>query len=45
VFNDERREKNCRQHWRNCLAHGNASFGGEEQEGDEATVAAASVGF
>ena len=44
VFNGERREKNCRQHWRSRLAHGNASFGGEEQEGAEAT-AAASAGF
>jgi len=39
VFNDERREKNFRQHWRDRLAHGDASFGGEDQEGAEATVA------
>jgi hypothetical protein len=45
VFDDERREKNCWQHWRNRLAHGNASFGGEEQEAAEAAVAAASAGF
>jgi hypothetical protein len=45
VFDDERLEKNCRQHWRNRLAHGNAGFGGEEQEGAEATIAAAGAGF
>jgi hypothetical protein len=45
VCRGERHKESWHWYRNRCLAHGNASFGGEEQEGAEATVAAASAGF